>query len=358
MNHLFKSVQQDTQLQTQLIDQDNELLIRILKAIPVIAVLTVLAIFLFIRRSVLRRILALEVSMRSYVEGIPLPLPIEGSDEITSMAQSVEHFVTTQRQSEQKLFAQKNQLEALNHELERGLQLASEIQNSTMRFQKNTKFLKSALLFYPYSKVSGDFYDEYQGKDGSFDIFLGDATGHGMSAALISMMVKMGLIDIADKLTPVEIIRALDHRLSQCIPPETFETGIYLKISPDGLLTFSNAGHPPLLIIPSKTQKAVILDQKGMAMGMFEEELITFVEHSYALTPGDKFYIYTDGITECNSGSEQFGLDQLVHFLEQHNALEVEEIIKSLSETLKDFTHPHGFQDDVTLLGFEYLGNL
>jgi len=55
--------------------------------------------------------------------------------------------------------------------------------------------------FRPYAEVSGDFFDEYINVAGdSLSLFIGDATGHGVSAALITMMVKMGLSSLPREL--------------------------------------------------------------------------------------------------------------------------------------------------------------
>ncbi len=56
--------------------------------------------FLFIRRSVIGRILVLEQTMKAHVQGNPLPIPVEGADEIASMAQSVAYFVEKRNESE------------------------------------------------------------------------------------------------------------------------------------------------------------------------------------------------------------------------------------------------------------------
>ncbi|MBF0239325.1 MAG: serine/threonine-protein phosphatase [SAR324 cluster bacterium] len=246
------------------------------------------------------------------------------------------------------------ELEHLNQNMLQDLNLASEIQNFTMRFPPDSSRIKGAVVFSPCSTVSGDYYDGYLNREGHLRMFLGDATGHGMSAALITMMTKMGLNNLSSLKSPAQIMHELNLCLASCIPPHTFITGIYLCMTPEGELTFCNAGHPELIIIPADTGTPFIPAQKiSMPLGVLEEEVEAYTEQVYQLRNGDKFLIYTDGVTECNSNEGLFGMDRLFSVLGEHSHLAIKELLSVVEAALDNFM-PHGdWKDDVTIVGFQ-----
>ena len=97
---IFSNVSAAIQRQSQKVTEEIEWIGRLFLLIPVVIVFSAILIFLFIRRSVVGRILALEQSMKARVQGNPLPIPIEGGDEIASMAQSVSYFVEKRNEYE------------------------------------------------------------------------------------------------------------------------------------------------------------------------------------------------------------------------------------------------------------------
>lgn len=97
---VFSEISSEIQLQSQKVTEEIELISKLFLVIPVIIVLSAILIFLFIRRSVIGRIISLEQSMKSHVNGFPLPIPVEGKDEIASMAQSVSYFIEKRNEYE------------------------------------------------------------------------------------------------------------------------------------------------------------------------------------------------------------------------------------------------------------------
>ena len=100
---VFSKVSSAIQQQSQKVTKEMELIGILLLLIPVVIVISAILIFLFIRRSVIGRILALEQSMKAHVDGNPLPIPAEGEDEIASMAKSVAYFVEKRDDDEANL---------------------------------------------------------------------------------------------------------------------------------------------------------------------------------------------------------------------------------------------------------------
>lgn len=256
----------------------------------------------------------------------------------------------------ERLEKQNEELQKLNREMQDDLVLAREVQSATMNFISDLPFLLSAVVFRPYAEVSGDFYDvTVGGTHDSLSLFLGDATGHGVSAALVTMMVKMGLSSLPYDLATDEVLRRLNRMLKSCIPVGRFLTGVYMRITSDGFVTSSNAGHPPLLIVPSDGKETVVFEAHGLPLGIFAHEHVPYEVSSYGLEPGDKLFLYTDGVTECSRAKEDYGSKRLISFLENHRSLDIKTLLDRLMEELAAFTGEDRFQDDLALIGLQYL---
>ena len=103
VNRIFSQIQTDIIEENNRFDREIRYISVILIAVPLFGVLIVVLIYLYIRKSIISRILTLGQCMRDHVEGRPVPIPISGADEITDMAASVDYFITEIQQREEKL---------------------------------------------------------------------------------------------------------------------------------------------------------------------------------------------------------------------------------------------------------------
>ena len=132
-------------------------------------------------------------------------------------------------------------------------------------------------------------------------------------------------------------------------------TGIYARLTEEGLLNFSNAGHPPLIIIPANGDSLVSFEANGPPLGFLYNDLVHYEEMSYQLRSGDKVFLYTDGIIETRNPEKQlFGLNQLRRFLDEQRSLGVEVLLSSLLDYLAEYSQDAPYNDDVAILAFEY----
>ena len=252
----------------------------------------------------------------------------------------------------------REQIQVFYEQIDEELNIASGIQKNVMRTTTKVPFLSFALRFEPFGKVSGDIVDCWAEGDEELRIFIGDATGHGVPAALITMMIPF-ILDSREQYEYTNgVIARINNALVQRQVEGKFITGIYTKINSDGHLFTCNGGHPPLIIIPADDSPLVQLRDNGTVMGIFAaDHLPPYEEISYQLKPGDKFFLYTDGITEWpNRGEKQFGWERLKNCLEENRKSEVESILNTILEQVEMFSEGTPCDDDYTLLGFEYLG--
>ena len=244
-----------------------------------------------------------------------------------------------------------------NDLMQQELLMAAEFQRGVLPSPSVLPFLETAIIYKPFAEVSGDVYDFLQNRERELAIFLGDATGHGIAAALMTMMIHIGLEGIRRNLPTHESISKLNKLIA------SRETGrsiscVFFRITPTGLLTVSHAGHPSLIIIPASGEALVQFDLGGCALGIFENEPVPYEEESYQLNVGDKVLAYTDGVIEwANKEKEIFGLDRLLDVLSKHQNESIDDIPALLLKELEEFTKGEICNDDLTALIIEYVGD-
>ena len=253
------------------------------------------------------------------------------------------------------LHHQKKELEKRNQELQDDLNLASEFQRSILPKVYKTPFLDIATRYIPYGGVSGDIYEMSLNREGDLCVFLGDATGHGIAAAFMTMMIQIGVGNLRHDLPTHEAIRTLNRLLASRETGKSV-TGICLKISSLGHLSATHAGHPPLIIIPhAHPNEPVIFQEGGCPLGMFFEEVVPYMDENYLLREGDKVFLYTDGVIEwSNAQGELFGIHRMSQFLSKHHHLQLDSILSQLIESLHIFSQGLPCKDDLTVLAFTY----
>lgn len=254
-----------------------------------------------------------------------------------------------------KLSLLNRELTQKNNAMREELELAGEVQRTAIQEGAEVDFLEKSISYLPFGDVSGDVYDFTVNDHGDLCFFLGDATGHGIAAALMTMMVESGL-DTIGREKPVH--QMMDHlnRLLSARSGSRFVTGIYGTVSPSGLLTFSTAGHPPLILLPKQEPQRSFSEIGGLPLGLGQLRF-PYESESVQLQPGDKFFVYTDGITEWeNSKKSQYGMERFQHLLEKLRSGGVKNMVDGILEDLKTFSEGVACNDDLTLIGFEYLG--
>ena len=112
--HVFSKISAAIQLKSQKVTEEMEWIGNLILFIPLVIVVSAILIFLFIRRSVIGRVLTLDQTMKAHVQGNPLPIPVEGKDEIASMAKSLSYFVDKRREYEATLQEDRRAAEKAN----------------------------------------------------------------------------------------------------------------------------------------------------------------------------------------------------------------------------------------------------
>jgi sigma-B regulation protein RsbU (phosphoserine phosphatase) len=246
------------------------------------------------------------------------------------------------------------QLLSINNELE----MAREIQLSILPHETpKISGLEIAARYLPMTAVAGDFYDFIVVDDKHVGILVADVSGHGLPAALIASMLKAALSAQSPyAFDPARVLAGLNRSLCGKFQHH-FATAAYLFVDMEKRsMSYAAAGHPPLLLWRKSTGNASEMLENGLPLGLFPEA--TYSVGEVPVEPGDKAILYTDGIPETTSPSEQeFGLDLFKGFLESNHDARAEIFADSLLNELAGWLeHPtgEGQQDDLTLLVVDF----
>jgi sigma-B regulation protein RsbU (phosphoserine phosphatase) len=198
----------------------------------------------------------------------------------------------------------------------------------------------------PAKEVGGDFFDYYMIDDENLAIVIGDASGKGVPAALVSMITQVntkGLLKHMEK--PEKVLYLLNNQLCENNTESMFLTlwlGIYNRKTKK--LTYSNAGHNPPLIKENGKFKYMNIES-GIVLGVMED--YEYISEEICLT--NELILFTDGITDANNkDSEMYGEDRLLDFFNEFKSNE--NPIKPLLDDIHSFTHGEEQYDDMTLL--------
>lgn len=222
-----------------------------------------------------------------------------------------------------------------------------------------TRRIVAAGMVEPAYDVGGDCFD-YAVNGSFFDAAVMDPMGHGARSAVTAALA-MGCYrhDRRERQTFERMHQNLDEVIAAQFGTETFVTGQLARLELDtGTLTWTNAGHPPPLLIRRGHVVRQLACRPTLPWGLGplsgEPEIAT-----ESLEPGDTVLFYTDGVVEAHgSSSAAFGVERLADLAGQHasDQVAVPMIVRLLIQAVQEH---HGFelQDDATILLVQWSGS-
>jgi phosphoserine phosphatase RsbU/P len=155
-------------------------------------------------------------------------------------------------------------------------------------------------LYRPGSSVGGDFYDAVVLDDAHLGLVIADAAGHGVAAAMLSVLFKLRLKQLDDDgnvLMPHQVLERLNSRLFETLSaPGAFITAVYILLDlRSGEAKLASAGHPPC-ILGAQDGSNQMLARTGPALGL--DASASYSEHEIHIEVGDRLMLYTDGVLE------------------------------------------------------------
>jgi serine phosphatase RsbU (regulator of sigma subunit) len=305
-----------------------------------------------------------------------VPLPTALSDAAAPTAPAVAPAVVPDATIERRVDQVQVEIDALRHEvgilrrrdetlkfymhrLDEELRLAARLQQDFLpKSLPQVGKVHFHTLFRPAGYVSGDLYDVMRLDEHHVGFYMADAVGHGMPAALLTMFLKNALItkEITPSgyrlLPPGQSMARLNAALvDQNLSQATFATALYGSIDTQTLrLTFARGGHPSPILITGDG-RLTALEADGSLLGIFPGE--QFAETSVDLKPGDRVFVYSDGIEVAFSGDETTDMTRWRDELYARREMSTEDLITDFAQHLDGEAGSLTPKDDLTMIVVE-----
>lgn len=277
------------------------------------------------------------------------------NDEVGFLVHTFNKMAESLKEKTTRLQSTITQLDQRNEEMQNELMIAQNIQQGVMPQKNLSGRFTSSVYFSPLETVSGDYYDFFTLPDGSTGILITDASGHGVPAALITIMAKVYFSEAAAKnLGTAKTLAEVNKQVRQVIVTSHFLTAFYIIIHPDLSAEYACASHQLSYILRKKEGKIETLDVDGFFIGMDIDSGIEYATKKTKFHPGDKLILYTDGITEgTNAQHEQYGATRFTNQIRAAAELAPEDMIASIIADYHNFTGNAPRTDDCTLMVIE-----
>ena len=239
------------------------------------------------------------------------------------------------------------------------LNLATKIQADMLpnEFPDRKEFMLCASMD-PAKEVGGDFYDFFFIDENHLALVIADVSGKGIPASLF-MMISMTLLETRSMMGGdlSEIFEDVNMKLCERNENDFFVT-VWMAIidlrTGDGIA--ANAGHEHPGICRKDGQYELEIYHHSMALGVMEG--VPFRQHEFHLNPGDKIFVYTDGVAEATDmNNELFGTDRMLENLNTAGAKTPKDVIEGMRTAIDDFVGEAEQFDDITMLSFFYEGD-
>ncbi len=199
-------------------------------------------------------------------------------------------------------------------------------------------------------QVGGDIIDFLPITPDELGLVVGDASGHGLPAALQARDVITGLrMGVEKDLKITSIFTRLNRVIHRSGLTSRFVSLFFGELESDGSFVYVNAGHDPGLLLRAKGPKE-LLKSTGLVLGPIED--LQYRRGWVEMQPGDVLVLYTDGIIERQGLDEQYGFDRMEDFIRRKLAegVELDRIPDALLDDVFAFGQEQAWADDATVM--------
>lgn len=217
----------------------------------------------------------------------------------------------------------------------------------------------------PSETLAGDLFNVIQLDERFLALYVFDVSGHGVPAALLTVTVSRALaryarahlaLELPAESKTIAAVQWVAEQLNAEFPMDPV-TGQYFTLL-YGLLDlqtfefrFVAAGHPGPVYVPSDGAPSVV-ETQGFPVGFFPDA--GYLEQSLRLAPGDRLYLYTDGIPDAvDPNGQPFGTEQLVETLHRNRSVSLGTGLSPLADRLRTWHDGESPEDDMSILALE-----
>ena len=201
-------------------------------------------------------------------------------------------------------------------------------------------------------QASGDTYDCVEMPGGRFAIMIGDVTGHGIGAALLTHAVQAALrsyLELIDDAATV--ITKVNQRLVESVETGNFMSLLLIILDPEKrTLEYVNAGHPGLVVC--QKDGIQVLEKTGMVLGVVRDQKYE-ASPTIELEAGDVLFMHTDGVDEAMSPDRAvFGIERLHKLVgdQRRNGASANEVLTEVEQQIRAHVGSDSLEDDFTMI--------
>ena len=243
-------------------------------------------------------------------------------------------------------------IERQNRQLLEQLDLARQFQRGMIPSEKlQLPGMELAFDYQPAILVGGDILEVMPLPEQRALVFVGDAVGHGVEAAMVMAAAKTALLTAVHSSTdPADLLRQINEELHQMLLGERFVTAVCGLLDPvRGRADLALAGHANPLHISAASGEISRPGEAGIPLGLRPGECFTTRSCNFA--PGDTLVFFTDGVVEARNAQGQFYSDErLLNLVRRQRSPVPRELLRALVDDLQRHCQERCQDDDRTIL--------
>lgn len=262
------------------------------------------------------------------------------------------------------------ELNEKNQRITRSLEAAAKVQRSFLpEAAPNAIGFEFGWDYQPCDQLGGDMLNIVELDDRHVGVYVFEVSGDGVPASLLATTLARVMTPASDAgsllverspsgqvtrvLEPAQVAREINRRFASTQEPGQFFTLLYGVLDlPGRKLTFTSAGHPPL-IYHRRGEAPTKIHASGMPIGLAQED-DEFYEEMIPLNRGDRVVMYSDGLSDAaNEDGELFGSDRIISTLNDWRDLEARDSVRVVSESVARWRGKAPTTDDVSVLVIE-----
>ncbi len=274
------------------------------------------------------------------------------------------------QKSNEELTVLNTEISRYNAQMVRDLEAAAKVQRSLLPADDvSLPSLGIAWRYVPCHSLAGDFLNIFPLDDERVGLFVVDVSGHGVPSSLMAVTVGRFLVPkVSD--SSILVRQGADGRIAVAAPAEVatqlnrlFQadefSGLYFTMLygvlhlPTGKLDYVSGGHPALVRVPAAGGPPEFHGAEGFPIAFVPD--IEYEQKSLQLTPGDRIYLYSDGVPEAmDKDQEPYGDEKMAACIDSGRGGPLDESVSRLLTAVEEWCRPAGPLDDVSILGVEW----
>jgi serine phosphatase RsbU (regulator of sigma subunit) len=256
-------------------------------------------------------------------------------------------------------FMEHRQAEQLVQAREQELRVAHKIQQSLLpRVPPVVPGFDIAGASAPAHETGGDYFDFFPLLDGTLGLVIGDASGHGVGAALLIAETRAYLRALTLAHAEIRTVLAqTNRRFIEDVADYYFVTLFFGRLDPASRsLLYASAGHPPGYLLDPSGEVRALLKSTGWPLGVDASGDYPSAP-ALALQPGELLLLLTDGVLEARSpAGDLFGPDRVLEVVRARRGEPARAIVEALLTAVRDFAGGQVPDDDCTAMVLKVTG--